>query len=321
MRSSHKILLLIPATILFYYLLIVSFSCVREEQKDNKKFLFSIDGKEYDLANVLFDYKRMTIASDTTRNTSSTEVKMIKQRFLIRYINEELLYYEAKRRGIEIDRSIIDVEIQEMKEGHTDMTFGTYLSSLMLTEAVLREKIERRLVIEALINSLVNDKDISEEKIIEYYNSHKDEFRQETMCRMKQIVVKTREEAQNILTRLKKGDSFEELAQQYSESPEKKNGGDLGFLPINSIDESFRRECNRLREEEVSGIIESTEGYRIYKMVGLRPAREFPLDDVREKVRIRLLDEYKENEKNNLLRRLRMEHKIFINEQLLDEMD
>ncbi len=219
MKTSYRTITGRTGIILPCLLLPILFSCVKEENRNRTEFLFSIDDKEYDLAAVLFDYNRLKTASDTIDKSHSQESRIFRQNFIVNFINEELLYQEAKRRGIRVESSQIDAEIQEMKAGHTDMTFGTFLSALMLTEAMLREKIERRFAIEALILSLVKNREIPEEEMKGYFDSHREEFRHDTMCRMGQIVVKTREEAQNILAQIKKGASFEELAQQYSELP------------------------------------------------------------------------------------------------------
>ncbi|MCX7944813.1 MAG: peptidyl-prolyl cis-trans isomerase [Deltaproteobacteria bacterium] len=280
-----------------------------------------IDEKEYDLTTVLFDFNRMKAASDSLEKSHSQSNKIIKQNFIIQFINEELLYQEAKRRGLRVENEQIEAELREMKDGHTDMTFGTYLSSMMLTETTLRDKIERRLLIEELINSLVKDFYVEDEELKNYYNSNKAEFVRPPMCRMRHIVVKTRDEAQNILTQLKKGASFEELAHLYSESPDRKDGGDLGFLPVDAIDEHFKKECRRLNEGEISSIIESSEGYRIYKLIKYVPSTELPFDSVKEQIRLRLLDEHREREKNRLLRKLRAEHKIIINQHILNKID
>lgn len=304
------------------YSLLPSLSCVKEEKKEKGEFLFSIDDREYDLTSVLFDYRRtMSLAEQSRDSGREKKDRVIRQNFIVQYINEELLYIEAKRRGIKVDDYLVENELREMKWGHTDMTFGTYLSSMMLTESTLKEKIARRLIIEKLINSLVKEGDISDEDVEIYYASHRDEFKRPALCRMRQIVIKSLSEAQNVIAQLKKGASFEELAQNYSESPESVRGGDLGFLPEDSIDENFKRECHNLREGEVSRIIEAPDGYRIYMLVKYLPPSELPLEIAKREIRVRLLEERKEQEKNNLLRRLRLEHKIVINENLLDKLE
>lgn len=294
--------------------------CARVERDQSKRVLFSIDDREYGIDEPLLDYNRLKatmMVSDSNRD----EQRKIKEEFLMRYIDEELLFLEAQRRGIRPDPEMVNREFDEMKDGHTEMTFNSYLSSLMLTENLLKDKIARRFVIEELINSLVKGREFEEKELLAYYNSHREEFKVPSLCRMRQIVVKFKDEAQNIFNQLKRGAPFEDLARRYSISPEAKNGGDLGFLPEDSIDEYFIQECRRLKESEISEIKESQEGYRIYKMIKYLPAREQRFEEVKKRIELILLDQEREEKYNNLLRNLRAEHKIIINNELLHKID
>lgn len=294
--------------------------CAKAEREQKREFLFSIDDREYGIDDLLLDYKRLK-ATMRVSDSNSDKQREIKQEFLMRYIDEELLFLEAQKRGIRTDPDLVNREIDEMKDGHTEMTFNSYLSSLMLTENLLKDKIARRFVIEELINSLVKGREFEERELLAYYNSHREEFKLPSLCRMRQIVVKIRDEAQNILNQLKKGAPFEDLARRYSISPEAKNGGDLGFLPEDSVDEYFTRECRRLKESEISDIVDSQEGYRIYKLIKYQGAREQGFEEVKKKIEVRLLDKVREEKYNSLLRNLRAEHKIIINNELLDKID
>lgn len=47
--------------------------------------------------------------------------------------------------------------------------------------------------------------------------------------RASHILVKTEDEAKELYVRIQNGESFTELAEEYSLCPSKQNGGDLGF--------------------------------------------------------------------------------------------
>jgi len=307
-------------TILFVPSLAI-LSCTKEENQNKEDFLFSIDDTKYDLTTVLFEYNRLKAASEGFDSQDSQKRRIVRQNFLMRYIQEELLYQEAKRRGLKVDESIIDREIEEMKEGHTELTFNTYLSSMMLTENTLREHIRRRFMIEELLNSLVAGREFSGEEMREYYDTHREEFKKPPLCRMQQIVVRTREEMQNIISLMKKGSKFEELASEYSVSPEGKYGGDMGFLPIDSVDEHFSNACKRLKKGAISDVIESQEGYRLYRLVDFKPEKALTFEEAKKDIIIRLTEVLREREQKNLLRRLMSEHRISINDQVAERLE
>ena len=60
-------------------------------------------------------------------------------------------------------------------------------------------------------------------------------------ARASHILVKTEEEAKSILNKLKLGESFEKLAQQYSLCPSRKRGGSLGEFGRGKMVKEFEK--------------------------------------------------------------------------------
>jgi hypothetical protein len=71
--------------------------------------------------------------------------------------------------------------------------------------------------------------------------------------------------AQDLLVRIKAGESFEELAQTYSDDPDSQNQGDLGFLKKGRMVRQFEDAAFSLNVGEVSAIVETRLGYHIIK--------------------------------------------------------
>jgi peptidyl-prolyl cis-trans isomerase SurA len=73
--------------------------------------------------------------------------------------------------------------------------------------------------------------------------------------------------------RIKKGESFEKLAREFSGDPEAaKNGGDIGFITVFTLPYAFENTVYALPENGVSGPVISRAGYHIFKKNGQRPA-------------------------------------------------
>ncbi len=80
------------------------------------------------------------------------------------------------------------------------------------------------------------------------------------------ILVKNKYEAEDILKKLKSGDSFESLAKRFSLCSSSKNGGDLGLLKIGQADQDFEEACLKMQKGEVSTLPLRTKfGYHILK--------------------------------------------------------
>ena len=81
------------------------------------------------------------------------------------------------------------------------------------------------------------------------------------------IMVKTREQAEEILKQLKAGADFQELARKYSIGPTAQQGGDLGYFYPGDFAPEFDQAIRKLKPGEISGIVKTAEGYHIFKRV------------------------------------------------------
>ena len=80
------------------------------------------------------------------------------------------------------------------------------------------------------------------------------------------ILVKTETEAKKILEELKKGASFAKLAQQKSECPSKKRGGDLGWFGRGKMVPEFEKAAFSLKKGELSNVVKTQFGFHIIKV-------------------------------------------------------
>jgi peptidyl-prolyl cis-trans isomerase C len=81
--------------------------------------------------------------------------------------------------------------------------------------------------------------------------------------RVKHILVDEVEDAREILLMYKYGQSFEDLAREYSECDSKNKGGDIGSFTKGQLDASFERAFFGLRPGEVSIPIQTKHGFHL----------------------------------------------------------
>jgi peptidyl-prolyl cis-trans isomerase C len=79
------------------------------------------------------------------------------------------------------------------------------------------------------------------------------------------ILVKAKQEAQNILDRVKKGEKFSKLAKEVSICPSRKRGGDLGSFGRGQMIKEFENASFALQKGEISEIVKTKYGYHVIK--------------------------------------------------------
>ena len=81
------------------------------------------------------------------------------------------------------------------------------------------------------------------------------------------ILVKTEDEAKEILKEIKSGTSFEKLAQLKSQCPSGKKGGDLGWFGRGMMVREFELTAFELNKGEMSNPVKTQFGWHIIKTV------------------------------------------------------
>ncbi len=100
----------------------------------------------------------------------------------------------------------------------------------------------------------------------------------------KQTVAKKKKEAEKVLALVNKGEDFAKLAQEYSEGPTKKNGGDLGFFPRGRMVKAFDDAVFSMQPGEVSSLVRTSFGFHIIKLEKIRPAKVRSFDEVKDEL-------------------------------------
>ena len=79
------------------------------------------------------------------------------------------------------------------------------------------------------------------------------------------ILVAKFTEAQQLLEKIKQGESFAKLAQEHSLDGSRKRGGDLGFFGSGMMVKEFEKAAFALQKGQVSDLVKTQFGYHIIK--------------------------------------------------------
>jgi EpsD family peptidyl-prolyl cis-trans isomerase len=211
------------------------------------------------------------------------------KQFLERLVRRELLLQEAEKQKIG-DRPEVAEQVAALRR------------DLML-RALLQEEVGAKVKVE-------------EKEAQEYFAAHPEEFSGDQV-RVRHILVRTEEEAKDVLERGKK-ERFEALAKELSkDATTAANGGDLGYLRREQVFPAFAEAAFALKTGEVGGPVKTPFGYHIIKLVDRKKGKPFTFEQIKEQLRRRLIDERQNERYQEWIKGLEASAKITREESLL----
>ncbi len=186
------------------------------------------------------------------------------QQFLERLVRRELLLQEAEKRKLG-DRPEVADPVAALRRD-------------LMTRTLLQEEIGTKVKVEEIDAQ-------------EYFKTHPDEFSGDQI-RIRHILVRTEDEAKQVLERLAKNERFEELAKALSQdSATAAKGGELDYVKREQLFPEFARAAFELKTGEVSGVVRTPFGYHIIKMVDRKKGQPLKYEQVKDQLQRRLLEE------------------------------
>jgi peptidyl-prolyl cis-trans isomerase SurA len=228
-------------------------------------------------------------------------------------IDNEILLQRAEKLSLMATEADVEAKFNELKSGYTQEEFQRTLDARKMTVADLKTQLKRDLSVQKLINKEITSQiSISDGQIAEFFKANKDAFNlAEPQIHLAQIVVtptgdpnvrnlknddaRTDEQAkskiQALEARLRQGEDFSSIAQNFSEDPNSAaNGGDLGFVPQSALEQAgpdVRNMILQIPAGQISKPVANQGSYRIFKVVSKEPAGQRELNDPKVQQRIR----------------------------------
>ncbi len=227
-------------------------------------------------------------------------------KLLERQIDNILFAQEARRLKVD-ENPEVRYKLEEFTKG-------------ILTQALIEETVNK--------NVTVTDKEVEA-----YYNNNKDEFLVSEKIKVSHILIavasdagedvkaEKKKQAEQILYKVKAGENFAELAQQYSDdTATKKRGGVMGFFPKGSKNAELEEIAFSLKKDEVSEIVLTEKGYHIIKLLDRKEGTTKTLEESRKKINNKLTQKKRNEAIQDLLKDLKARTKVEIYQETLKEI-
>ena len=115
----------------------------------------------------------------------------------------------------------------------------------------------------------------------------------------------TRKRAGEILSQIKGGAAFDELARSYSEGSLRQDGGETGWEDLSVVNKTLADALGKLQPGQFSDVIEAPEGFYLLLLEDRHSAHFKPLGDVRLQIEHTLSDQETERLQKAWIERLR----------------
>jgi peptidyl-prolyl cis-trans isomerase SurA len=254
--------------------------------------LASIDGEPVTLA----DLQKIPHSDLRKSPVSLTDEKLKTE--LDRYIFEQLIIAESKKRRISITDQEVDLYVSEVesKNGLTSAEFERALAKEGLTLAKYRAQIKIDILRSRLASAIASETTAIPELDVDQYIDLHPEYKPEgEKVKIRQIFLSNQWRSaeqldavvENITDTTKSVADFSQLANQFSDSPDRERGGLVGLVIVKNLDDDTRLAIAGLDAGEISKPLITSNGVRLL-MVERRFAEgdeQALRDEVRELLR------------------------------------
>ncbi|MEW6557240.1 MAG: peptidylprolyl isomerase [Elusimicrobiota bacterium] len=322
---------------LYFYIFIFSyFSCLsaavvnKTIAKVNDEVILQ---KDYDeVVNPVIEQLNKNYSEVISKEELDKKIDEIKKELLNQMIDQKLLLQEAKKKNIKVNKREIENGIEIVKERfkqkngklltptEAEAEFQAEMRKQNLTMTQFRDKIREDIMVNKLIDSEVVSKVTPplEDELKNYYEKNKDKLDEPEKVSVKHILIrvdknastKDRSQALNkikeIQQKLKKGDDFAKLAEEYSEDPgSAQNGGDLGFIVRGMMVKNFEDAAFKTPVGEISDFFETEFGYHILKVEAKQAKQKRTYSQVKNNLEKYLVMEKRQQHYENYIKSIR----------------
>ena len=203
------------------------------------------------------------------QNIPKPSMEVLKEQTIEKLIVDELQLQMAERAGIRISDTELNNTIARIasSNGMTLEQFISYLSTEGESYDVLRENVKKEMTIQRIqrgrVGSMINITDKEFDAFLATDESLKE---LEPELQVRQILVKSLDKAEEVITKIENGSDFSELAKEFSISSNASKGGIMNWRKISDMPTLYAEALGDLDVGQNSSPLESGAGFHILKV-------------------------------------------------------
>ncbi|MBI4774114.1 MAG: peptidylprolyl isomerase [Deltaproteobacteria bacterium] len=297
----HKILAIWACLLAF---LCVTTSPYAIEKKEPPEILATVNGEPVRYSEIK-EAVEGTVREWERRSGKKADdevVSEIRRVVLSNSIRDVIIRQECQKYMVEVTNEELDRELlKQMVEFGGKKKFEENLAANNLSLDVIKTKLWSAVAAKKLVNEVIASRiEVTDDEVKKFYEASKARFYTPPTAELSHIVIevpkdataeqidKAKKNAELVLKKLRDGADFAEMAQEYSDDPNKMEGGKIGMLQPGRMPPEFDKAAFALKEGEISDVVKTKYGYHIIKAGKVSPENTVPLEDAKEGITILL---------------------------------
>jgi peptidyl-prolyl cis-trans isomerase SurA len=231
---------------------------------------------------------------------------------IVTVIDELLLMQRAKELSLAVSDAQFGQVLDSIKKDNkieSEAAFEAALKSEGMTLAQLKQMLSKRILIGQVQQREIGSRvDVTEAEERAYYDAHLSEFGTTPSVTLREIQVnaavdpvkkvasvgaieEAREKAAGIRARILKGDAFEKVAAEVSDAPSKANGGLIGPISRNEMNEEVLKMISSMKVGDMTPVLNTATGATLFKLESSIDSTTLPFESARASIADRLTSE------------------------------
>jgi foldase protein PrsA len=198
-------------------------------------------------------------------------------------VNQKVIEKAAKKYDVSISNKEVEKEYDLIRSA-----YNSFDEEFTADEETVKAQIRTDLLLEEL---LTKDVEVSEEDMKNFYAQNEEMYSIPKMFNLKQIKVKNKSDAGQVIKELENGSNFEVLAMERSIDEGSANlGGDIGYVPAEGelLSSEAVKELESTEEGKWTEPVKSGSDYVIYLLKDTVEEKQYSYKDVKDQIRRQL---------------------------------
>ncbi|HBG46241.1 MAG TPA: hypothetical protein DDW94_04535 [Deltaproteobacteria bacterium] len=309
----------------------LSFSSAKATEPSDTDVIVKVNGHEITRENIDSTINMMLPLVTYHQTIPDAKYDEIRQKAIHTLIDNELIYeYAIANKLDKVDKKEVDKQLKEIrKKLPPGETLQKVLKRSNLTLDELKNTFKKNTVITKIRKSKAEEfkknaeTTVTEQFMKDYYNNNLNKFKEPERVHLSSILIKadpsggqkvwneSKKKADGILELVKSGQDFAKLAQEHSEDPTAKDGGDMGWAHVGSISEEIGAAIEGVNTGEVVGPVMDMYGYHLVKIEERVPSTQKAFESLNiDKLKTELIEKEKKEAMKKWLKGLNDSAKV-----------